>query len=166
MAKSLNGATKVNPRYYNGPTPRTVNALPTDAVTFKAGQLGYWDSDGKAEVVGDDGADVDFIFLETRDSAATATYTKVAIIDADTEFVWCVVNGTSDAAAAQTMVGGFYSIEVISNVCCLDLDTAGAHSNDVVKVTGLMKDVEPKRHALTDTPGQVIGHIIRTASQD
>jgi len=34
---------------HNGPKPQTVNAIPTDAVTYKAGQPGYYDSDGKAE---------------------------------------------------------------------------------------------------------------------
>ena len=50
MATKLSAATKVNPRYYNGPKPKTVNVLPTNSVTFKAGQLGYFDSDGLAEV--------------------------------------------------------------------------------------------------------------------
>ena len=166
MATKLSAATKVNPRYYNGPKPQTRNVLPTDSVTFKAGQLGYFDSDGLAEVVGDDGADVDFIFATTRDAALTSTKAKAHLIDADTEFVFAVVNGTTDALSSQTMVGGFYSIEVISNVCCLDLDTAAAHSNDVVKVTSLMSDNEPKRYTSTDTPGWVVGHVIRTASQD
>ena len=70
-------------------------------------------------------AHADFMFATTRDSAATSTSAKAHLIDADTELVWAVVNGTTDALSSQTMVGGLYSIEVISNVCCLDLDTAG-----------------------------------------
>jgi len=119
-----------------------------------------------AEVCADDAGHADFIFNETRTTAATATKTKVSLIDADTEFEFMVVNGTTDAAAAQTMVGGLYSIEVISNVCVIDLDTAAAHTNDIVYVTSLMSDNEPKRNAIADSPGTVVGHIIRTATQD
>jgi len=166
MAQSLNGATKVNPRYYSGPKPATVNAIPTDAVTYKAGQPGYYDSNGKAEAFADDGANLEFFFANTRDSALTATSDKVHTIDPDTKFMVAVVDGTTDTAASRTMVGALYSLEVISNVAVLDLDSGGAHSNDIFKVDGLMSDVEPKRHAIADVPGHVYGHIIRTASSD
>jgi len=166
MATSLNGATKVNPRYYKGPKPATQSILIGNSATYKAGQLGYRDTSGLGVACADDAANAEFIFANTRDSAATATMDEVHFIDSDTEFVWFVVNGTSDTEATQAMVGDLMSIEVIDNVCVLDKDTAGGHSNDIVKVTGLMKDKEPKRHALADSPGQVIGHIIRTASQD
>jgi len=166
MAQSLNGATKVNPRYYAGPKPRTVNVLPTNAVTYKAGQPGYSDASGTAEVCADDAANCEFFFANTRDAGLTTTSDKVHMIDPDTQFVFAVVDSTTDAAASRTMVGALYSLEVISNVGVLDLDSASAHSNDIIKVDGLMSDVEPKRHAIADVPGHVYGHIIRTASSD
>jgi len=166
MATSLNGATLVNPRYYSGPKPLTVNVLPTDSVTYKAGQPGYYDANGKAEVCSDDPSNVQFYFANTRATAATATYDKVHLISPDTKFVFMVVDGTTATAASQTMVGQLYSMEIISNVGVLDLDSGAAHSNDVIRVDALLSDVEPKRHAIADAPGFVIGHIITTASTD
>jgi len=166
MAQSLNGATKVNPRYYSGPKPRTVNVLPGNSATYKAGQLGYTNSSGLAVVCADDAANAEFFFVNTRDTAATATKDKAHMLSADTLLTFAVVDGVTDTAASQTMVGQLYSLEVISNVGVLDLDSGAAHSNDIIKVDGLMSDVEPKRHAITDVPGHVYGHIIRTASSD
>jgi len=120
----------------------------------------------KLKVCADDPANVNFFFVNTRDAASTATSDKVHLIDPDTRFMVAVVDGTTDTAASRTMVGALYSLEVISNVAVLDLDSGAAHSNDVFKVDGLMSDVEPKRHNIADVPGHVYGHIIRTASSD
>ena len=166
MGTSLNGANKVNPRRYKGKVPLTVNILPTDDVVFKAGQPGYYDADGKAEVCGDDPTKVNFWFVETRAVKATATSSKGMLIDPETIYKIQVVEATTDAAATRAMVGALYSIEIINNVAVLDLDDASAHSNDIFKVDGLMSDVEPKRHAIADVPGCVFGHFITTASTD
>jgi len=166
MAKSLDGATKVNPRFFKGDTPEAVDVLPTDAATFIMGELLVMDSDGKVAAIADDAAAVTHIAAEARSAGLTATYAKAFEVSPDTQYVMQVVDGTTDAAASQTMVGALYSVEVISNVAVLDLDTGTAHSNDIFKVDGLMKDVEPERYALADTPGAVYGHFIATASSD
>jgi hypothetical protein len=166
MAKSLDGATKVNPRYYKGPEPEVYNVLAGNSATWIKGQVGYTGSDGLAVVVGDDPANAEFVFMEDRAAALTATKAKVADINPDTKWIFFVVDGVTDAAATRAMIGSHYSVEVISGVAVLDLDTGTAHSNDIVKVDRLMSDEEPRRHALADEPGQVVGHYIRTASRD
>jgi len=166
MAKSLDGANKVNPRFFKGDLPEAVDVLPTDAATFKAGEFLTRDSDGLVAAAADDASAITHIAAETRDAALTATYAKAFEVTPDMQFVVQVVDGTTDAAASQTMVGALYSVEVISNVLVIDLDTGTAHSNDIFKVDGLMKDVEPERYALADTPGAVYGHFIATASSD
>ena len=166
MAQSLDGATKVNPRFVKGTVPQAIDLLPTDTATYKSGELGETTTAGKHLAIADDAADVSVMFASTRDAALTATADKGYRIDTDSQYMISVVNGTADAAASRTMVGALYSIEVISNVACLDLDTAAAHSNDIFKVDGLMSDLEPKRHAIADSPGHVYGHFVRTASND
>ena len=166
MAKSLDGATKVNPRFFKGDTPEAVDVLPTNAATFIVGQPLTMDSDGLVAATADDAASVTHIAAEARATAATATYAKAFEVTPDMQFVMCVVNGTTDAAATQSMVGALYSVELISGVLVLDLDSGAAHTNDIFKVDGLMKDVEPERYALADAPGQVYGHFIATASTD
>jgi len=166
MAKSLDGATKVNPRFFKGDFPEAVNVLPSDAATFIMGELLVVGSDGTVTAVADDPAAVTHISAEARPAAKTATYAKAFEITPDMQFQMQVVDGTTDAAATETMKGALYSIEVISNVAVVDLDSGTAHSNDIFKVDGLMKDVEPERYALADSPGFVYGHFITTASTD
>jgi len=166
MAKSLDGATKVNPRFFTGDYPGAVDVIPTDAATYIAGELAAMDADGKVVAVADDTADVSHIMASARAAGIVATADEAFEVTPETRFIMCVVDGTSDAAATRAMVGSLYSIEVISNVACVDLDSGTAHSNDIFRVDGLMADVEPERYALADSPGQVYGHFIATASTD
>jgi len=166
MAKSFDGATKVNPRFISGVIPQAVDLLPTDTATYKSGELGETTTAGTHLAIADDAADVSVMFASTRASALAATPDKGFAIDTGSKYMISVVNGTSDTSAERTMVGALYSIEVISNVACLDKDTVAAHSSDIFKVDGLMSDLEPARHAIADVPGHVYGHFIRPNSND
>ena len=166
MAKSLNGATKVNPRFFKGDVPEAIDVLPSNAATYICGELAVQDSSGTLAAIADDPSAVTHVMAAARSAAKTATADKAFKIDTDTMFSIQVVDGTTDTAASQTMVGQNYSLEVISNVACLDLDSGTAHSNDIFHVDGLMSDIEPSRHAIADVPGCVYGHFLRTASND
>ena len=166
MAKSLNGATKVNPRFYQGDYPEAQVVLPSDAATYIAGEFLVTGSAGTVTAIADDPSAVTHVAASARAAALTATTDNAFEVTPEARFQISVVDGTTDTAAARTMIGALYSIEVISNVACLDLDTGTAHSNDIFKVDGLMSDVEPERYAITDVPGMVYGHFIATATTD
>jgi len=166
MAKSLDGATKVNPRFLQGDFPGAADVIPSDAATYIAGELVALDANGKVVAIADDTPDVSHVMASARSAALTATPDKAFEITPETRLVMMVVDGTTDAAATRAMVGSLYSIEVISNVAVVDLDSGTAHSNDIFRVDGLMADLEPERHAIADSPGQVYGHFIATATTD
>ena len=166
MAKSLDGATKVNPRLFKGDCPEAVTVLPSDAATYIAGELAVTDSSGTVAAIADDPSAVTHVMASARAAALTATTDNAFEITPEMQFQMAVVDAATDAAVTRSMIGALYSIEVLSNVSVVDLDSGAAHSNDIFKVDGLMLDVEPERYALADVPGFVYGHFIATASTD
>ena len=156
MAKS---AVK-NPRFYSGPPLEKDTKRAADSITWKAGQPGYFDTDGLCAVLATDGVNASFIFSSDQDTATSSSDVKIErILNASTRFVGFISQDDADTVAAATQVGDQYGIHVGSNVATVNVNET---SNVAVMVDALLYQEEGYMNASTDDPGQVIFHYIQS----
>jgi len=149
-----------NPRHWSGPALEKDTRVCVASSTWKAGQFGYYDSDGLAAVCATSATKVDFQFSSTRSDTSTSTSVLVEEIpSASTRFMGYVSTGDGDTAAPRTRIDEQAGLHVGSNVGTVDVlnDT-----NLVFKIDDVLWAKEDYQAASTDDPGQVIFHVLQS----
>ena len=144
-----------NPRYYSGPRPELVTMRAADSVTWKAGQP-MTVASGLVTPASTNAVAVRYIAAADQDTSTDTTDVAVyRIPGASTKFVGYVSNDSSDTTAQRAHIAVDYGIDVISNVATVNV---GEATKVAVSVDDVMWVREPRDHASSDDPDQVVFH--------
>lgn len=148
-----------SPRHYAGPALEKDYRLAADSQTWKAGEFGYFDSNGQAYVCARGATKVQFQFAQDQDTSTSSSSVWIMRIPSEeTKFLGWVVNAGTDTRAEQTLVGESAGLYVSSNVHSLNTanDTAIPF---IIEEIYSNKDKSAKMTTTSECPGQVIFRV-------
>ena len=144
-----------NPRHFSGPKPELVQMRAADSATWKAGQP-MTVASGLVTPAATNAVAVRWIAASDQDTSTSSSDVWVMRIPgASTKFVGYVSNDSSDTTAQRAHIAVDYGIDVVSNVATVNV---GEETKVAVTVDDVMWLVEPRMHASSDDPGQVLFH--------
>lgn len=146
----------INPKIISDPSfAPVVTRRAADSVTWKKGQIGYFNSGVVTPVSGLTGGDTApyVMFAEDQNTNTSSSDVKVHLLQPGCRLEIQVTSGGTDTTVAAANIGTKYSLREDSNICTLDKNDT---TNADWEVERLAAEYEPARNAAADSPGKCI----------